>query len=375
MSKLFDGYNLAGLQLQNRVVMAPMTRSRAIDNNPNEDTALYYSQRASAGLIITEGAPISPEARGYLYTPGIHSAEQVAGWRRVTDAVHEAGGRIFIQLWHVGRVSHTSLQPNGGDPVTSSTAPCETTTCFAYTDDGGTGHVPVSPARALTKPAIARVVGDYVDAAKLSVDAGFDGVEIHGANGYLIEQFVNASVNNRQDEYGGSIENRLRFVFEVIDAISAAIGAQRVGIRVAPFGRLFDMQPFPDERETWIAFAKEANNRDIAYVHLSDQLTDGSHSLPEDFRREFRNTFKGTLMAAGGFTAETASAAVETGELDLVAFGKPFISNPDLVERMKNRWELTEPDRQTFYTQTHEGYIDYPTFGESHQAMPARVSS
>jgi N-ethylmaleimide reductase len=362
MTKLFEPYDLAGLKLSNRIVMAPMTRARAATHTPDAATALYYRQRASAGLIITEGAPISEEARGYLFTPGIYTSEQVTGWRRVTDEVHGAGGKIFVQLWHVGRVSHTSLQPKGNKPVSSSNIKATTSHAFAYNEKGEPGNVSTSEPRALSLAEIKRVTADFVRAAQLAMDAKFDGVEIHGANGYLFEQFINSSANDRTDEYGGSIENRLRFLLETVDAMTSAIGGQHVGIRISPFGRLSDMTSFPDEAETWLALAEEFNQRQLAYVHLSDQLTLGAERMPAGFPQKFRQNYTGTLMAAGGFFKENSEAALQSGDLDLVAIGRPFIANPDLVERFKNNWPLTPDDKASYYGLTERGYTDFPAY-------------
>jgi N-ethylmaleimide reductase len=362
MTKLFEPYDLAGLRLSNRIVMAPMTRARAANHVPDAATALYYRQRASAGLIITEGAPVSEEGRGYLFTPGIYNGEQVAGWRRVTDDVHEAGGKIFIQLWHVGRVSHTSLQPQGNKPVSSSAIRATTSHAFAYNEKGEPGNVPTSEPRALSLDEIKRITADFVRAAQLAMDAKFDGVEIHGANGYLFEQFINSSANDRTDEYGGSIEKRLRFVLETVDAMTSAIGGQHIGVRISPFGRLSDMTSFADEAETWLALAQEFSKRQLAYVHLSDQLTLGATRIPAGFPQQFRRNFTGTLMAAGGFFKENGEAALQSGDLDLVAIGRPFIANPDLVERFKNNWPLTPDDKASYYGLTERGYTDFPAY-------------
>jgi N-ethylmaleimide reductase len=362
MTKLFEPYDLAGLTLSNRIVMAPMTRARAANNTPDAATALYYRQRASAGLIITEGAPVSEEGRGYLFTPGIYNSEQVTGWGRVTDDVHEAGGKIFIQLWHVGRISHTSLQPEGKKPVSSSGIKAQSSHAFAYNEKGEPGNIPTSEPQALSVDEIKRVTADFVRAAQLAMDAKFDGVEIHGANGYLFEQFINSSANNRTDEYGGSIENRLRFLLETVDAMTSAIGGQHVGVRISPFGRLSDMTGFPDEAETWLTLAKELNERNLAYVHLSDQHTIGAEGIPAGFPKQFRRNFTGTLMAAGGLLKDNSEAVLQSGDLDLVAIGRPFIANPDLVERFKNDWPLTPDDKASYYGLTERGYTDFKSY-------------
>ncbi|MDF0545902.1 alkene reductase [Sphingobium sp. H39-3-25] len=365
MSALFEPTDLAGLPLANRVVMAPMTRARAESTIPDDMTVLYYSQRAGAGLIISEGAPVSIEGRGYLFNPGLYTEEQAAGWRRVTDAVHAKGGKIFAQLWHVGRVSHTTLQPGGRAPVSPSATRGLKSIAFAYDGKGEPALVPTSEPRALDTEEVPRITQDFVRAARMAIDAGFDGVELHGANGYLFEQFVNGALNRREDRYGGSIENRLRFMLETLDAIIAEIGGERVGVRISPFGRLFDMEPYDDEAQTWVALAAAFEARSLAYVHLSDQLTIGAEKMPENFAAAFRKTYRGTLIAAGGFTRETAEEALRTGDLDLIAFGRPFIANPDLVDRMQHDRPINLPDRATFYgTSGARGYTDYPTWAE-----------
>ncbi|MFJ2526860.1 2,4-dienoyl-CoA reductase-like NADH-dependent reductase (Old Yellow Enzyme family) [Pseudomonas helmanticensis] len=363
MSILFSPYSLSGLMLRNRVVMAPMTRARALNDIPDDLTVLYYGQRASAGLIVSEGVPVSIQGRGYLFNPGLYNQEQVEGWKRVTKAVHEEDGKIFAQLWHVGRVSHTTLQPDGGAPVSSSNKVAANSMAYAYDEKHEPTPIQASPPRALTTEEIADVKNDFVQAARRAVEAGFDGVEIHGANGYLFEQFINPTVNDRKDHYGGSIQNRIRLLLETIDAVTKEIGRAKVGVRISPFGRLFDMASFDDEAETWVEVAREIQKRDIAYVHLSDQLTIGAEGMPDGFAKSFRETYQGTLIAAGGFDRESAEGALISGELDLIAFGRPFIANPDLVERMKNGWPLATPDRSTFYGNSGEkGYVDYPVY-------------
>jgi len=362
MNKLFNSYSTGDITLANRIVMAPMTRSRARTGDIADDlTAKYYCQRASAGLIITEGSQISIQAQGYLYTPGIYSTEQVEGWKKTTQAVHKKGGKIFIQLWHVGRISHVSLQENGEAPVSSVAVSAKNSTCYAYDENGVAGPIKVSPPRALSSNEIGSIVQDYVKAAKNAIDAGFDGVEIHAANGYLIEQFINGALNTRDDEYGGeSIENRLRFVLELTDAVSQAIGAGRTGIRLAPFGRLFDMHPFNGEEDTWLTLAAELATRELSYVHLSDQQTLGEQAIPEGFIEKFRKAYDGTLIIAGGFTKQLAEKYLLEEKADLIAFGRPYIANPDLVERLKNDWPLNEVNRATMYGGSEEGYTDYP---------------
>lgn len=363
MNALFSGYELAGLRLANRIVMAPMTRSRAMDTIPNTETALYYRQRAGAGLVITEGSQISSQGVGYLFTPGIHHDKQIAGWKKVTQAVHEEGGKIFSQLWHVGRVSHVSLHENGASPVGPTSKTAQNTTSFAYDAGGNPGPVQASQPRALRTDEVRNIVQDFVKAAKNAIRAGFDGVEIHGANGYLLEQFINGGINNRDDVYGGrTIEGRLRFALEVVDAVVAAIGRERVGIRISPFNRIFDMPAFDGEEETWLALAQELSKRKLAYVHISNRDALIANEGGRTFLLRFRNTYDGTLILAGRYTKADAEREVREGLADLAAFGRPFISNPDLVDRMRNDWPLTTPDRGTFYGGDRAGYTDYSAY-------------
>jgi 2,4-dienoyl-CoA reductase-like NADH-dependent reductase (Old Yellow Enzyme family) len=333
-------------------------------------TAVYYRQRAGAGLIISEGTPISQEGTGYLFNPGIFSAEQIAGWRKTTDAVRAAGGRIFAQLWHVGRVSHVSIQPNGRSPISSTARVAKGARAFGYTEKGEPGFVQTSEPRPLATGEIAGLVADFVQAAVNAMDAGFDGVELHGAGGYVFEQFLNPNVNDRVDRYSAdTIENRMRFTLEVIDAVAAAIGANRVGVRFTPFGQLFDMPSYPEAGETYRQLGKELHDRRIGYIHFMDQsgfrLED--MVLPEnrDFRQfldGFRSAYSGTIILAGGLTQENAERLIGAGTIDLAAFGQPFIANPDLVERFRNGWPLATPDRATYYGGDAKGYIDYPIY-------------
>ena len=362
MDKLFTSYTVGDTPIQTRIVMAPMTRSRAKEADIADNlTAEYYRQRASAGLIVSEGSQISVEGQGYLFTPGIYSAAQVEGWKKTTQAVHQAGGKIFIQLWHVGRISHVSLQKKGAAPVSSVAVRAENSTCYARDEKGIAGPVPVSLPRALSVQEIGLVIQDYVQAAKNAIEAGFDGVEIHAANGYLLEQFINGALNTRSDEFGGeAIENRLRFVLAVTDAVSKAIGVGKTGIRLAPFGRLFDMHAFDGEETTWLTLAEELTSRKLAYVHLSDQQTLGAQAIPEGFIDKFRKAYNGTLIIAGGFDKHRAESYLLEGKADLIAFGRPYIANPDLAERMKNDWPLNDVHRATIYGGAEEGYTDYP---------------
>lgn len=365
MNKLFTPFSLAGIELKNRVVMAPMTRTRTMNDVADEVVARYYAQRASAGLLITEGLPVSEEGRGYLYTPGIYTHEHVAGWRKVTDAVHAKGGRIFAQLWHVGRMSHVSLQPGNVAPVSSGNIPATNTTVFALIESGEPGPVEPSVPRALRADEISRITADFVRSATLAMEAGFDGVEIMAANGFIFDQFLSSALNHRADAYGGSVENRQRFLLETIDAVSSAIGGNRVGVRLSPFGRIYDLAPYAGEEETWAMLSAALGQRELAYVHLYYQPTYATAPVPEGFKAAFRSAFGGTLIGAGGFTRDIASAALEAEELDLVAFGVPYIANPDLVERMQNGWPLAESDRSTYYGVSgnpEKGYTDYPAW-------------
>lgn len=365
MPSLFSAYELGSTHLRNRIVMAPMTRVRAPDNVANEMVVEYYRQRAGAGLIVTEGLHISQEARGQPFTPAIYTSEQVEGLRKVCEAVHAEGGSIFAQLWHVGRQSHVSLQPGHLPPVSSVARRCDMM-IWVSDESGKLGQAPASEPRALTSTDINRLVEDFSDAAANAIAAGFDGVEIHGANGYLFEQFVNGELNNRSDAYGGSIENRLRLIKETLTSVSRRVGSKRTGLRISPFGRYGDMKPFHDERETWLALAESLSEFDLAYVHISDQQTwgVGTPDISREFLGQFRRAYKGSLILAGGLLKENGQEVLDSGLADLIAIGKPFISNPDLVDRLKNDWPLTPHDRATFYAQGPEGYIDFPTWNE-----------
>jgi N-ethylmaleimide reductase len=363
MPSLFDPYDLGVIRLKNRIVMAPMERSRArnADLAPNSDTALYYAQRASAGLIVTGGVNISVEGRGWAFAPGIYSPKQIVAWKRVTDAVHAQGGVIFAQIWHNGRASHVSHQVDRQPPVSSVDTQAKDAISFAFDAEGNAVILPQSKPRALRLDEIPRVIGDFAQAARNAMAANFDGVEVHAANGYIHEQFINGALNTRNDRYGGrSIENRLRFTLETVDAIVAAIGSERTGIRLSPFGRYNDMPPFEDEAETYLKLAAELSSRNLAYVHISDQTKWVDVSIPKNYLKEFRQAYHGTLILAGGYLRANGQAALDADEADLIAMGKPFVANPDLVERLRNNWPLNEPDSATFYTAGPQGYLDYP---------------
>jgi N-ethylmaleimide reductase len=372
MINLFEQYNLGNIALNNRIVMAPMTRSRAPEDIATEQIALHYTQRGTAGLIVSEGTPISREGQGYLFNPGIFSPEQIAGWKLVTDSVRSVGGKMFAQLWHVGRVSHTSLQIDGKAPVSSTNKAADGAVAFAYTEDGEPGFVPTSTPRPLTTEEVGRVVQDFAQAAANAIEAGFEGVEIHSANGYLLEQFLNPQVNDRTDRYGAqNLDDRLRFVFEVVDAVCARIGADRVGIRISPYGQLFDMPIYPEIDDTYSALCQGMSERKIAYVHVMDQthffMAGESSAAQEEALRKLLKHCKTqlgdtALILAGDMTLERAQDLIDAGLIDLAAFGQPFIGNPDLVARLKNGWPLTVPDRDTYYGGDAKGYVDYPAY-------------
>lgn len=361
-TNIFEPVTLGSLKLKNRISMAPMTRARNADGIPNNDNAIYYSQRAGAGLIITEGTAISDTSKGVLYIPGLYTSEQIDGWKKVTKAVHEKGSTIFTQLWHVGRVSHTSNQPNGISPVGPSDIQASTSFAWGYDESGKEGPVISSKPRALSTKEVKMVVTDFTKAAKNAIAAGFDGVEIHGANGYLIEQFLNPFVNNRTDEYGGTIENRSRFLLEIVDAVIDNIGNEKVAIRLTPYGGLGDLPHYDEIEATYHYLAKELSKRNLAYLHLMDQQSKGSHALPEGFLERFRSWYNGVIILAGSMNREKSEKLINAGTIDVAGFGEPFISNPDLVERLKNNWELTPPDRNLYYGLGNHGYTDWETY-------------
>lgn len=360
---IFEPATIGSLQLKNRIAMAPMTRARNADGIPKDFNALYYAQRADAGLVITEGTGISPTSKGVLHIPGLYTNEQVNGWKLVTSAVHDKGTKIFTQLWHVGRVSHTSNQPKGQAPVGASDIQASNSTAWGYDENGKEGFVTCSQPRALSEEEVKQVVNDFANAAKNAMVAGFDGIELHGANGYLIEQFLNPFINNRKDEYGGNIENRSRFLLETIDACIAAIGAEKVGIRLTPYGGLHELPHYNEIEETYLYLANELSKRKIAYIHIMDQKSRGSFALPDGFLERFRGWYDGVIILAGGMDREKSEKLINAGIIDIAAFGEPFISNPDLVDRLKNDWPLTPPKRELHYGLMMEGYIDW----EKHQ--------
>jgi N-ethylmaleimide reductase len=353
---LFSEGALGSLRLQNRLVMSPMTRSRAIGNVPNALMAEYYRQRASAGLIVTEGTSPSPNGLGYARIPGAYSAEQVAGWKLVTDAVRPLGARMFMQLMHTGRVTHPLNLPPGARVVGPSAVAANGQ---MYTDAEGMQPLPIPEEMSLAD--IAAAVAEYAQAGRNAIAAGFDGVELHGANGYLLEQFIRPTSNIRTDGYGGSIENRARFVVESVAAVIAAIGKERVGIRLSPFGVFNDM-PLYDAMESDYAYlAGQLQAQGLAYIHLVDHSSMGAPVVPASMKDTFRRVFTNTLILSGGYDAARAEADLAAGRADLIAVGKPFLANPDLVTRWQGGHELNAPDMATFYTPGEKGYTDYAT--------------
>lgn len=353
------------LKLRNRVFMAPMTRSRAVrpGDIPDEQTALYYAQRASAGLIISEGAPISATAKGYLFTPGLYSSEQLAGWRKVTSAVHAKGGRIAAQLWHDGRISHHSVLPPGFQPVAPSAIRADATV-FALTETGEPGRVPVDEPHALTEQEIQNVIQEFVRAAANAIEAGFDMVELHGANGYLINQFLSPDSNTRNDRYGGSIEKRSLFTLEILDAVAAKIGAARIGLRLSPWSPQFinDIDGSVLAEETTLYLAHALEQRRIGYLHLAEW---GPDVYPKGFREKLRKTYGGVIVVCGGYSQESANTLLASGVADAVAFGQAFIANPDLPERFALDAPLAQADQSVWFGGDERGYTDFPSMAES----------
>ncbi|MEO1435267.1 MAG: alkene reductase [Bacteroidota bacterium] len=356
MSKqIFEPTQLGNIQLQNAIVMAPLTRSRAINNIPNELMAEYYGQRASAGLIITEGTSPSPNGLGYARIPGVFNADQVAGWKLVTDAVHAKGGKIFLQIMHTGRVSHPLNMAEGTRVVAPSAVQLDGE---MWTDVQGNQPYPTPEAMSIDD--IEDAIQEYVNAAKNAIEAGFDGVELHGANGYLIDQFFHPNTNQRTDEYGGSHENRIRFALEVAEAVSEAIGKERVGIRLSPYGVFNSIAIYDELDATYALLSQKLSALGLTYIHLVDHSPMGAPEVPASIKATIRENFKQSLILSGGYDAERAEADVQAGKADLIAFGRPFISNPDLVERFKAGAELAQPNPELFYTPGAEGYTDYP---------------
>ncbi|MGB5103987.1 MAG: alkene reductase [Steroidobacteraceae bacterium] len=354
MTTLFTPVQLGPLTLPNRVVMAPMTRSRALGNVPNDLMVKYYHLRAEAGLIITEGTSPSPNGLGYARVPGIYAQAQVAGWRKVTDAVHSAGGRIFVQLMHTGRVGHAANLPATARILAPSAiaAPGE-----MWTDSDGMRPHPV-PAE-MTEDDIGEAIREYVAACKNAIGAGFDGVELHGANGYLIDQFLNTASNRRSDRWGGSIENRIRFAVQVARAAAAAIGAERVGMRISPHGVFNGMAPDADMDALYLRLIVALNDIGLVHIHMVDHSSMGAPPVGDELKARLRTAFKGRYILSGGYDAARAEADLVAGKGDLVAFGRPFIANPDLVQKLKKGGELMPADPATLYTPDAKGYTEF----------------
>lgn len=353
-SNLFEPITLGKTVLKNHIVMSPLTRSRATGNIPNDLMAKYYAQRAGAGLIITEGTSPSPNGLGYCRIPGLYHVDQVRGWRKVTEAVHAANGKIFVQLMHTGRVGVTENLPEGARVLGPSAV---ATPGQMYTDQKGL--VNYSVPQVMTESEIESTIEEYVKSAKLSIEAGFDGVELHGANGYLIDQFLNLESNQRKDQWGGSIGNRARFALEVAKRVAAAIGSDRVGIRLSPAGGANGMKADADTEELYAYLAEELSRLNLTYLHLVDHSAMGSPPVSTSLRQKLRKNFKGKMILAGGYDRARAETDLAEDKGDLFAFGRPFISNPGLVEKLKSGAELAAPDHTTFYTPGERGYTDY----------------
>ncbi|MBU3636065.1 alkene reductase [Polynucleobacter sp. es-MAR-4] len=359
-NNLFESISLGLMRLPNRVVMAPMTRARTAQPGdiPSIEMATYYAQRASAGLIITEATQISQQGQGYSFTPGIYSEAQVQGWRRVTQEVHDAGGRIVLQLWHVGRMSHPSFHTDGMPVAPSALAPNAQVWVVGSDGIGRMLECPVP--RALSAIDIQNVIADFRHGAANAMRAGFDGVEIHGGNGYLIDQFLRTTSNHRTDEYGGTLENRIRFACDVASAVVTEIGAARTGIRIAPFITQRNMN-CPDIITATLALAERLEAMQVAYIHLAEADWDDAPQIDDGFRQKLRQTYQGKIMVAGNYSAARAEAILAGGLVDLVAFGRPFIANPDLPKRFMLNAPLAEFDPSTLFGGNAQGYIDYPS--------------
>ncbi len=360
---LFNNHAFSHFTLPNRIAMAPMTRSRTTQpgNIPNAMMAEYYAQRASAGLIVTEATQISPQGQGYSFTPGIHSQAQIDGWKLITDAVHAKGGRIFVQLWHVGRMSHESFHEDGLPVAPSALNPDAR---VWIVDEHGQGAMQPCPTpRALTKEEIPGIVNDYRQAAINAMAAGFDGVEIHSANGYLLDQFLRSTSNKREDEFGGTIENRARLLLQVANAITGAIGADKVGVRLAPFITARGMN-CPEIQDTILYAAKQLDELGIEYLHLAEADWDDAPVVPEIFRQTLRSLFNQSIIVAGGYSQQSAEHILQQDYADLVAFGRPFIANPDLPKRFKHGLALAQLNGDALFGGTEKGYSDYPNYME-----------
>ena len=361
MSLIFSEYNLKDITLKNRIVMAPMTRSRSTQPGdiPNEMMAQYYAQRASAGLIITEATQISLQGKGYSFTPGIYTPEQIEGWRKVTQAVHNKGGKIFIQLWHVGRMSHPSLHPDKRTVAPSAIAPCASVWIADKLGNGSMLECPVPDELKLDE--INDIVNDYATATKNAKLAGFDGVEIHAGNGYLLDEFLRSSSNTRNDEYGGNIERRIRLILEVVDAVSKEIGSERVGVRISPHNTSRGMN-CPKIIDTVYALAARLEERKLCYIHFAEADWDEAPAVPLEFRQKIRSLFSGTIIVAGNYDKQKAEAIINEQLADLVAFGRMFVANPDLPTRLEKNLPLANYNKDLLFGGSEKGYTDYPSY-------------
>lgn len=353
---LFSEFKLGNLTLKNRVVMAPLTRNRGTAAHiPTDLMITYYSQRAAAGLQITEGTSPSLNGSGYARIPGLYNSEQIQAWKKVTSAVHEKGGHIFAQIMHTGRVSHFANLEAGARVLAPSAVPLA---ADVYTDS--LGMQPYTPPEAMTLDEVEYAITEYVTAARNAITAGFDGIEVHGANGYLIEQFIRPQTNLRTDAFGGSIQNRAKFLLEVVRRAGEAIGFDKIGVRLSPFGTASGMSNYPGIQEDYVYLVEQLSKLGIIYLHLLDHSAMGGGVVPDEAKIAFRKAFRGALLSAGNYNAETAERDLESEYAQLVVFGRPFISNPDLVEKLKRGLSLTAPDFSTFYTPGAKGYTDYP---------------
>ena len=352
--KIFTEYKLGEITLKNRMVMSPMTRSRAINNLPNDLMVKYYAMRAEAGLLITEGTAPSPNALGYARIPGIFSKEQIDAWKKVTEAVHKNGGSIFVQLMHTGRVAHIANMPKGATILAPSAIAA---TGEMWTDAEGMQPQPIP--KEMTLEEIEFAQNEFVQAAKNAMEAGFDGVEIHGANGYLMDQFINPASNQRKDEYGKSYQNRSRFAIEVASKIANAIGSDKTGIRLSPYGVFNDMSVFEGIEKQFEYLAMELGKLNLAYIHIVDHSSMGAPEVTESVKNKIRNAFGGTVIYSGGLSKEKAESTLENNQASFVAFGRAFLANPDLVKRFKNNLKLNDAIPDKFYTPGEEGYLDY----------------
>jgi len=356
--KLLTPDMFGSVRVQNRIVMAPMTRCRAIGNLPNDLMAEYYRQRSGAGLIITEGTSPSPNGLGYARIPGIFNRQQIDGWKKITSAVHEGGGKIFVQLMHTGRISHSLNMPSGARILAPSAVKAAGQ---MWTDEKMLQDFPIPTA--MTDEDILHAKTEYVDAALGAMDAGFDGVELHGANGYLLEQFISPVSNIRKDSYGGSVENRCRFVIEIADVIAESIGKEKTAIRLSPYGIASDMPHYPEIEPTYKYLSEKLNNLGLAYIHLVDHSALGAPLVPMAIKELIRKNFKNTIILSGGYDKERAESDLQSGLGNLVAFGRPFINNPDLVDRLKNNRPLSaDLKMDLFYTADEKGFTDYPAY-------------